>query len=198
MTSQINMPSDKDIHALLKLSTAPIHRRLEEVNFLSGPNPSYEDYVKFITATYQILVPLEKKLNTIFLENPEIHFQMKNKSPLLLSDLNSCGVSLSQLSFSSFLPEVSSVAQAFGALYVIEGSALGGQFLTKKLTSLYGSRLENSLSYLRGEGLKTFPLWKEFLGKLENYCGENEERKSLVVQSAIKTFECFEKQFLQV
>ena len=186
-----------DIHALLKLSTAPMHRRLEEVNSLSHPNPSYEDYVKFILSTYQILVPLEKRINAIFLENPEIHFQMKMKSHLLFSDLNSCGVSLSQLSFSPFLPEVSSVSEAFGALYVIEGSALGGQFLTKKLSALYGSRLENSLSYLRGEGSKTFPLWKEFLATLENYCGQNEERKSLVVQAAIQTFECFENQFLQ-
>ena len=72
------------------------------------------------------------------------------------------------------LPQLASRSEFLGALYVMEGSRLGGQFIARHVEIVLG--LENGLgtSYFRGFGEKTGSYWKELLGVMEADIPERE------------------------
>ena len=63
------------------------------------------------------------------------------------------------------VPRLASTAAAWGSLYVIEGSALGGQVITRALARA-GVRPGNGAAYFHGWGEDTHGLWQEFTGLL--------------------------------
>ena len=57
-------------------------------------------------------------------------------------------------------------AGAWGALYVLEGSALGGQVITRALAGS-GLAPERGTAYFHGWGAATGAMWRDFRGVLE-------------------------------
>ncbi len=183
-----------DIHSLLKSATKPLHDKIESLNSLNSNSPTIHDYIKFISDTYSIISPLENifsnKFNNIFYE-----YNFKPKKEFLISDLTSLGIQVNHIKQAIKLPEIESISNAFGVMYVLEGSTLGGQFIHKKLTAKHKHELDGAMSYLTANGSLTFIRWKEFLMSLEKYSVGNESRKKDILYSAIETFQCFEYQF---
>lgn len=64
------------------------------------------------------------------------------------------------------LPPLSGGAAAWGAIYVMEGSALGGQFIARSLQEA-GLHQAGGASYFRGWGAATGGMWREVRGLLE-------------------------------
>ncbi len=66
------------------------------------------------------------------------------------------------------LPADLPTGQAFGAYYVLEGSALGGRVILKQLP---GSLREDGsrTRYFEGYGPQTGPMWQRFLGDFSKY-----------------------------
>jgi len=63
-----------------------------------------------------------------------------------------------------FLPEIKNTAQAFGALYVIEGSTLGGQIIKKMVQKQLCMEGNNGLSFFDGYREATSDMWQVFKG----------------------------------
>jgi heme oxygenase len=53
-------------------------------------------------------------------------------------------------------------AAFLGTMYVVEGSALGGQYIARHVESLLGISVEDGSAYFRGYGDETGRQWREF------------------------------------
>ena len=54
------------------------------------------------------------------------------------------------------------VAESLGALYVVEGSALGGQIIARRLAAVLPFPARGAIAYFRGRGEQTVFVWKQF------------------------------------
>ena len=57
-------------------------------------------------------------------------------------------------------------ARFAGALYVVEGSTLGGQYIARHVEEVFGFRVGEGDAYFRGCGERTGMLWREVKGVL--------------------------------
>ena len=102
------------------------------------------------------------------------------RAHLILEDLQ---VPAARLPPCPALPPLASLPQLLGAMYVVEGSTLGGQVLARQLTK-GGLDLGR---YFTGYGALTGPRWKAF-GQLLTAAATPTTRDE-IVQSAIHTFQ---------
>lgn len=86
------------------------------------------------------------------------------------------------------LPE-RSVPAAFGSLYVIEGSALGGQVITPRLERDLGLEPGRGASYFNGFGDRTGGMWREFRQRAAAEIGDEPAGRHVARRAAAQTFE---------
>lgn len=84
-------------------------------------------------------------------------------------------------------PWITSVAGAAGAIYVLEGSTLGGQHLSRAVERDLGFTAEQGAAYLNGYGAETAARWKRTKGWLDEVLATPED-VATAVRSARKTF----------
>ena len=89
-----------------------------------------------------------------------------------------------------FLPEISGHAAALGAMYVIEGSTLGGQIICNMLKKQL--KIEDGLSFFSGYGEQTIPMWKRFQAVLDLPGSQQGDK---IIEAANDTFGKFEVWF---
>lgn len=63
-------------------------------------------------------------------------------------------------------------AEALGALYVLEGSSLGGLVILRHVARLHGIAADDGGSYYGGRGRETGALWAAFRATLERLAGD--------------------------
>ena len=176
----------------LKTATADVHKRLETAPVLkpfSETNISEEAYCVILKKFYGYFFPLEQ-----LIENHTVikHFlpdlEQRRKASLLKADLRFMSNSeLSEITICSDLPEVSSAAQAFGCLYVLEGSTLGGQLLTKVAKRSFDLQTDAGVLFFSGYKQETGSKWKSFRASLEAF-NEKYNEESEIIESANLTF----------
>lgn len=85
----------------------------------------------------------------------------RKRAPLLVSDLAALGRTTPPPVFpadDAFLTP----AGFLGAMYVVEGSTLGGQHIARHVEPLLGLNPEHGTAYFRGYGEETGARWREF------------------------------------
>jgi heme oxygenase len=88
------------------------------------------------------------------------------------------------------------VADAFGCLYVVEGSTLGGQIISRQVTRNLGlSPDNNGCRFFCCYGENTGTMWRRFGESLETFLTANPDTRPQIVASALSTFECFQGWF---
>ena len=91
--------------------------------------------------------------------------QRRSRRPFLLQDLHA--LALPSLALRPPPLPLATPAAAWGSLYVLEGSALGGQAITRALAPA-GLRPGAGASYFHGWGDATARMWLEFRALLES------------------------------
>ena len=88
----------------------------------------------------------------------------RSRRPFLQRDL--AALRIAPAAFEARPPHLQGPAAAWGSLYVIEGSALGGQVITRSLAEagLYPHR---GAAYFHGWGAATPGMWRDFRAALE-------------------------------
>ena len=150
----------------LKNVTWPLHKRLERNLNLLAPSFSLEDYLRLIKAFWGYYRPFEANLTGIL----ELHgwlpdISMRSKLLLLEADLQALGVvsdSLDRLPVCHELPACTDLAAAMGCLYVLEGSTLGGQVISRHLKGVFNLDVENGAAFFTGYGEQTGAMWQTF------------------------------------
>jgi heme oxygenase len=81
------------------------------------------------------------------------------------------------------------LAQVFGSLYVIEGSALGGQVIAPKLARELGLQPGGGASYFHGFGSDTGGMWRDFRTVLAREVEATDNAVQQACQAARDTFQ---------
>lgn len=79
-------------------------------------------------------------------------------------------------------------ASALGSMYVIEGSALGGQVIAPMLERHLGLTPERGARYFHGHGPRTGAMWREFREVIAHEVGDGEAATDTACDSARRTF----------
>jgi heme oxygenase len=99
---------------------------------------------------------------------------------------------LSRIPLCADIPRYGCLERKLGALYVVEGSALGGRMLCRGLDQLLGGSSIQGRRFFAGHGAGTGAAWLGFLARLESANPDPMGRAALV-SAAVETFELFER-----
>ncbi|MEO5860462.1 MAG: biliverdin-producing heme oxygenase [Pyrinomonadaceae bacterium] len=174
----------------LKESTRQQHEDVEGAVDVMSKLFSLEDYKKMIVKFRSFYSAYEPTLPYLELEQAGLDYDERRKLPSLDSDAKALGIEDGQ-AFND-LPDVSSLPKAFGSIYVIEGSTLGGQVISRHLKEHLGLTSENGGAFFASYGSKVGPMWKQF-GEAVTAFAANGENDEEIVQAAKQTFDSINK-----
>ncbi|SEL72732.1 heme oxygenase [Parapedobacter koreensis] len=175
----------------IKATTMAAHLELEKIVVLKLEAIRSEvNYAGLLGYFYSYFSALEKAIAPFINETVLPDFAQRRKSERLKTDLVELGGSSESLPQPK-LPEISSTAQALGALYVMEGSIMGGSVIVQMLAK-HG--ICKGVSFFSGYGPETGKMWKAFQDALEAY-SDDPEAASALTASALATFSRFSEFF---
>ncbi|RYY57808.1 MAG: hypothetical protein EOO09_00855 [Chitinophagaceae bacterium] len=170
----------------LRAGTRQTHEELEqEMLPLIREATDTTSYARLLRLFYGYYRPLEKGIET-YLDNSVLpDLEGRRKTSWILDDLHSLGQD-GPVAEDPGAPLITSRADALGALYVMEGSSLGGKVICKMIGENLGLQATTSLSFFYGYGGQTGSKWKEFLQALDKFSGTGEEEA--IVRKADEVF----------
>jgi heme oxygenase len=179
-------PSDGEpLSAQLRARTAPLHTQSERLLGLPHSITGRADYIAWLGRFLGLYDPLERRLAG-FAEWPALGIDLASRSLTqgLTADLVALGADPtdSPRAAEADLPPLPSLAHAIGALYVLEGSALGGRIILRDLQGRLGDHLGEATRFFGGRGERLGPMWNSFRGVLDRF-GETHPQLTDAVQS---------------
>ncbi len=180
-------------HRLLKEETKSHHHELES-NVLSELKHirSEADYARLLGKFYRFNVAIEPLIRNFIDASVLPDIQDRRKAHSLKVDIKDLGADLPEGKMIE-LPTIQNVQTALGALYVLEGSTLGGPVIVSILKKKAGIE-KGHLFFLSYGEEKIRAKWLTFLDVLDRYC-QTEEDKSQALEGAKDTFVKFSKLF---
>jgi heme oxygenase len=173
----------------LRQKTLRHHLGLKERLDLFRYLTTLDDYRRLLERFLGFYGPVEAALERHFNRRAGgFDFERRRKVPMLVSDLRALGVkNLTALPRCGALPALDSAPQAFGCLYALEISTLGGQFVARHLNRSFGIGPGAGCSFFDSYGGQAIRMWGEFGQQIKKYAvtGEIEEAMS---EAAIETF----------
>jgi heme oxygenase (biliverdin-IX-beta and delta-forming) len=183
-----------DLIAALKVATADAHKAVEELVPLMKKDVTIVDYEAYLRAFFGLLEPLEVQLAHVpHLLEALPDYRLRRKSELLRDDLRRLGMrdwEIDDLPRCQQLPTLTTMPQAMGCLYVLEGSTLGGHVLRSHLRFHLGGTFEVASSFLSAYGPNLTAMWRSF-GKHLVHAIHTEADRLALVASAQDTFAAF-------
>lgn len=145
---------------------------------------SSRDYAAILAMFYGYFQPLESSIQHYITPTRLPDIRERRTAGAVLHDLAAIGHDDEPLPLCESLPVIENTAQAFGALYVLEGSTLGGKMIAKMLLKNAALNITpGALSFFSGYKEETGSKWKAFLEALNK-----QEEPAQVVQAANETF----------
>jgi heme oxygenase (biliverdin-IX-beta and delta-forming) len=190
------MPLTQDtLSQVLKKETRLDHENAENVlfPFLNAMRTS-DDYARLLKTFYGFFAPMELLIEQHL---PAIHLpdiSTRGNARHITADLEALGFETKSLLLCHTLPPIENTGEAFGALYVLEGSTLGGRMIRKMLLSHEHLHLnEEQVQFFNGYGEETASRWKLFQQSLDQ-----QSEKTLIIRSAQLCFQSFGQWIKQV
>lgn len=185
--------NNDSILAQLKARTAHQHQQTEDGVDLMREDFSLEDYKNLLKRFYAFYKSYDEKLRKTLKENPVDFYEEKRfNTPRLVADLKSLGMSDDEISgIESFddLPALDSKEKTFGSLYVVEGSTLGGQVISRHLKEKFGFDESNGAAFFSGYGKETGKMWNAFREAVTEFADGNGVNREEIIRAANETFE---------
>ena len=155
-----------------------------------------EDYAAVLSIFYGLFQPLQKEIEKHITEHALPDITKRRKAASIEKDIFYLEVNR-KADICQDLPTIHHLLQAFGALYVVEGSTLGGQIITKMLQKNTSVSLpENSLNFFKGYGQDNVMMWQQFKTTLQQHIA-NEDQLQQLVLAANDTFTKFKNWILK-
>jgi heme oxygenase (biliverdin-IX-beta and delta-forming) len=179
----------------LRLRTRGHHERVERAVDLPkwcASLPAYRCLLRRMLGLYE---PLEERLSRFDWAPAGIDFEARRKVERLRADLRALGADQAELDPAprgSDLPPLTSLAQAFGCLYVLEGATLGGRVIARGIQGTLGLTDDTGAAFFSGYGERTSAMWRAFGDAADAHCGDDEGRIAGAVAAAGATFDLFE------
>lgn len=184
----------------LREETAPYHNEIEQNQYAKGimdHSMTIEEYREYLERFYGFIVPLERQ----FADWPEweeydFDFKPRIKADLLEKDLLALSMDrkrLQTIPLCGDLPDVSSFSRTLGCLYVLEGSTLGGQMITRQLRQFLPIDPQTNAHYFNSYGQDVRTRWNEFRELLQRVSAEGADNGAHIVNTAKETFKLLNK-----
>lgn len=168
-------------------ATAQLHKEIEGQNlarYIMDHSMDMETYKLLLMQNYMAYKKTESEIGKYFPKETESKFQK------LQQDLYNLEVELQETTHEFFCH---SKAEAFGAAYVVEGSALGGMIISKNIPGCDAlSNLEEQ--YFFKDDRQNLESWEKFKKRLAQHTFSDEEELE-AIEKAKETFLFFGKVF---
>lgn len=186
------MKRDDSILHELKQRTAFDHRRLETLVQAQRSLCSLPEYRVLLSDLFAIYLALETRM-ALVAALPHYLPDISNrwKISYLASDLRSLGIAAQNIKHCSPVPPIASVSQALGCMYVLEGSTLGGQILSREVLVHLKLTRANGCRFFSSYGSDVGSMWRRFTDALESYDRSNPNERPVILDSAVATFRFF-------
>jgi heme oxygenase len=172
------------LSARLRVETAAAHLAVEAAAGLPERILAVADYAACLTRFFRLFSPLEAALGRFdSWAGLGIDLAARRRTPALLADLAALGCAPpapAPIRLSGF-------PAALGALYVLEGSALGGKILAAALERQLPA-IAGATGFFGGRGAKTGEMWWGFREALDLYGAKNPAAQPAVIAGAVRTF----------
>ncbi len=132
-----------------------------------------ESYVEVLTRLRSIVSAWEAGVAASPERPPDGFVRERNRLALLVEDLETLTGGDSVLDGCE-LPVFRGRAELMGAMYVMEGSRLGGQLIARHVERVLSLGPGEGTSYFRGFGERTGVMWKEFMERLREDVADEE------------------------
>jgi heme oxygenase len=158
--------------SLLRTRTKAAHASMEKVPILGrllAPDLTTEEYVSVLDSMHAFHRAFEPEIAATLAGVPQAASVLAvSRLPDLLADLAWFGVSPSPVP--PPIPRLNAPAEALGALYVIEGSILGGRVIARHVADSLGVRSGEGCSYYGGRTAdQARDRWQLLCDLLEGY-----------------------------
>jgi heme oxygenase len=194
------MHDDRPVVAALRAATASRHHAIESVLRLDQPL-SLQRYGRVIGGFDWFLQHWEPRLLQRLPARLHDWFRSRCRRSLAQRDLRFLAPE-ALVTRPSFDPtaelSLPDLAAQFGSLYVMEGSALGGQVLARDLDQRLGLGMDRGSAYFHGFGAATGKGWREFRERLEQEVGSRPLDIAAACAAANATFDALTDAFRHV
>jgi heme oxygenase len=177
------------VHRRLKSATADLHVEVESTLDLDKITKDVAAYSGVILILYLVFDCAYKELSDIDFQPLKIDLgSIGRRRDWLAADLHALALPLPAPQSLGF--ELPTSGHGFGCLYVLEGSALGGRVISKRVKQTLGLGPASGGAYFHGLGRQTSSHWSDFLTAL-NTIPANSAMGADAEAGAIATFVAF-------
>jgi heme oxygenase (biliverdin-IX-beta and delta-forming) len=156
---------DVTVHSRLKSATADLHIEVESALGLNRITESLTAYSRALGVLFLVFDLAYKKLADMDFQPFAIDFgSIGCRRDWLAADLQALAAALPAPQSLGFQLQTS--GHGFGCLYVLEGSALGGRVISKRVKQTLGLGPATGGAYFHGLGQQTASHWSDFLTAL--------------------------------
>lgn len=177
---------------VLRDATRPHHDRVEAAVDLPARTRDRETYRALLTSLLGLFGPLERRLAALPWGEAGLDLDAHRRADLLRADVADLGGDPDPAPAAP--PAVTTLAEGFGALYVLEGSALGGQIIAREAEAALGLGGVGT-RFFRSDGRAPGATWRAFGRALDGYL-VTPDRLGQARRAAEATFDAFERAVL--
>jgi heme oxygenase len=186
-------PSPDPLLAALRGATRERHARIESLLRLDAPMPLAR-YGAILRGFHEFLARWEAAVHAALPERLQGWFDARRRGSFTAQDLAWLGTPSSPPRAEDARRAVdglplAGLAALFGSMYVIEGSALGGQVIAPRLERELGLAPGRGASYFHGYGEHTGAMWREFRQRAAAEVGCGAEAVDAACRAAERTFD---------
>ena len=176
----------------LRNETKSAHQKLEKatIPFIKKATGT-SAYACLLRMFYGYFKPVENQVHELIHADLIPDIMERRQSAALLADLNTIGDNTAHLALTDSLPVIRTVPQALGAMYVLEGSTLGGRFISQMLMKQLNRDAANGITFFSGYGEQTEAKWAFFTETMNAYANAHPLNLNEIVAAADETFTKF-------
>jgi heme oxygenase len=172
----------------IKEATLHNHQQTEKVLVAQMKNMrSKQDYVALLSDFYAYFGGLEQQIERFINASNLADYLERRKSVAIADDIKALGGDVPTKATGDELPEINNYLQAFGALYVIEGSTLGGKIISKMVQQHLQITDNAGLSFFNSYGEQMQQMWNSFK-EILNKVAMTPADEDIIVKAANETF----------
>lgn len=175
----------------LRAATKPHHDAIEAQLDMLGRSWDLNSYRRLLAGFYGYLAVAEPRM-LAFQEWDKYPYDInsRRKLPALVQDLKHLGGEryVDDLPTCPQVPDTTDFASALGYLYVMEGSTLGGQLISRHFRQILGIEPATGGAYFHGYGEQTGARWKEtvqFLDAAPAAASDDPQVQAVFVAAAV-------------
>lgn len=179
-----------NVRQTLKKATSGQHGEIEKNMNLMSPEMNRTRYKNLMARFAVFFNKIEEEIDHREDLPIELEWDKRKKCDLLARDLQLLGMRPANSNLpEEFQPPLKRLPEVLGALYVLEGSTLGGQMLAAHFTDKLSITSDTGGAYYNAYGSQTGAYWRKYIEVLESKI-TTEADLQLAVNAARKTFLC--------